>query len=58
MNRFGVALVTAVALAFAPALTPASVYAKQPEASNVQIPVVGTVTLPTGAPGSPAPLHS
>jgi hypothetical protein len=52
MNRFVVALVTAVALAFAPALMPAQVQAKTQDVSSMQIPVVGSVTLPTGAPGS------
>jgi len=53
MNRFAVAVVTAVALAFAPVLTPAAVQAKQPQSSSsIQVPVAGTVTLPTGAPGS------
>jgi hypothetical protein len=53
MNRFAVALMTAVALAFAPVLTPAAVQAKQPQSSSsVQMPVVGTVPSTTGAPGS------
>jgi hypothetical protein len=50
--RFAVALFTAVALEFAPALMPANVQAKPHDALSVQIPVAGTVMLPTGAPGS------
>src|SRR6185437_10319628 len=51
MYRFAVALVTAVALALAPALAPAPVQAKELGASQVQIPVSGTIDLSTSAPG-------
>jgi hypothetical protein len=50
MNRFAVALVTAAALAFAPALIP-TVQAKPGQgASNVQIPITGLVRGTSGAP--------
>jgi hypothetical protein len=42
MNRFAVALVTAVALAVVPALTP-QVQAKQEHAAPLQVPIAGTL---------------
>jgi hypothetical protein len=52
MNRFAVALVTAVALALAPVLTPV-VQAKQPQGvSGIQLPITGTVQRPGALPGT------